>query len=107
MGPALRQKMTMPPARLLLVFVEEPRPGRVMPRLAESVGEQNAARIYHAARHSKSYISLDGADHLLSNKTDSVYTGEMIAATIHLRRNSNRVGLRGKRSADRWRQATR
>ncbi len=40
----------------------------------------NAAKIYHAARHPKSYISLDGADHLLSNKADAQYAGQMIAA---------------------------
>ena len=44
------------------------------------VGIENAARIYHAARHPKSYISLDGADHLLSEKADSLYAGNMIAA---------------------------
>lgn len=44
------------------------------------VGIENAARIYQAARHPKSYISLDGADHLLSRKADSQYAGNMIAA---------------------------
>lgn len=44
------------------------------------VGIENASRIYHAARHPKSYISLDGADHLLSEKEDSLYAGNMIAA---------------------------
>lgn len=39
----------------------------------------NAADIYAAARHPKSFISLDGADHLLSNKADSQYAGDMIA----------------------------
>jgi len=40
----------------------------------------NAADIYLAARHPKSFISLDGADHLLSKKEDSQYAGHMIAA---------------------------
>lgn len=44
------------------------------------VAVENAAEIYHAARHPKSFISLDGADHLLSNKADSRYAGQMIAA---------------------------
>jgi len=44
-----------------------------------TVGIKNAEEIYHAARHPKSFISLDGADHLLMNKKDSVYTGEVIA----------------------------
>lgn len=39
----------------------------------------NAAKIYKTARHPKSYVSLDGADHLLSNKADSLYVGEVIA----------------------------
>lgn len=43
---------------------------------------ENAARMYHAARHPKSYISLDGADHLLSAKEDSRYAGEVIASWV-------------------------
>jgi len=35
--------------------------------------------IFKAARHPKSYISLDGADHLLSNSKDSQYAGKVIA----------------------------
>jgi putative redox protein len=44
-----------------------------------TVGINNAAEIYGAAMHPKSFVSLDGADHLLSNKADSVYAGNMIA----------------------------
>lgn len=40
----------------------------------------NAANIYQYARHPKSFISLDGANHLLSNKEDSIYVGAVIAA---------------------------
>ena len=43
------------------------------------VGIDNAAEIYSAARHPKSFISLNGADHLLSNKRDSKYVGNIIA----------------------------
>ena len=39
----------------------------------------NAARIYQAARHPKSFISLDDADHLLSREQDACYAGLMIA----------------------------
>lgn len=46
------------------------------------VGIDNAAKIYSAALHPKSFISLDGADHLLSKKTDSIYAGKMIAAWV-------------------------
>ncbi len=45
-----------------------------------TVAVENAAKIYHAARHPKSFISLDGADHLLSDKRDSLYAGSMIAS---------------------------
>lgn len=44
------------------------------------VGIENAAEIYGAAFHPKSFISLDGADHLLSNAADSQYIGEVIAS---------------------------
>ncbi|MFO7764909.1 MAG: alpha/beta hydrolase [Pelovirga sp.] len=39
----------------------------------------NARRIYQAARHPKSFISLDNADHLLSKQADALYVGDMIA----------------------------
>lgn len=44
-----------------------------------TVGIENAAEIYKAARHPKSFVSLNGADHLLSNKKDSEYVGQIIA----------------------------
>ena len=44
-----------------------------------TVQVENAAKMYSAARHPKSYVSLDGADHLLTNKADSQYVGEVIA----------------------------
>lgn len=44
-----------------------------------TVGIKNAEEIYVSARHPKSFVSLDGADHLLMNKKDSVYAGEVIA----------------------------
>jgi putative redox protein len=44
-----------------------------------TVGIKNAEEIYIAARHPKSFVSLDGADHLLMNRKDSVYVGEVIA----------------------------
>jgi putative redox protein len=43
------------------------------------VGIDNAARIFQAARHPKSFISLDRADHLLMNPDDSRYVGSLIA----------------------------
>lgn len=44
------------------------------------VGIENAAQLYQEAHHPKSFISLDGADHLLTKKSDSGYAGEVIAA---------------------------
>lgn len=43
------------------------------------VGIENAATIYQLAHHPKSFISLDGADHLLSKKADSLYAARSIA----------------------------
>jgi putative redox protein len=43
-----------------------------------TVAIENAAKLYHAAFHPKSFISLDGADHLLTNKVDAVYVADMI-----------------------------
>ncbi len=45
----------------------------------KTVGIENAAQIYQSAMHPKSFISLDGADHLLSNVNDSAYAGHIIA----------------------------
>jgi len=45
-----------------------------------TVGIKNAEQIYHAAKHPKSFVSLDGADHLLMRKADSNYVGEVIAS---------------------------
>jgi putative redox protein len=46
----------------------------------ETVGIENAAQIFKSARHPKSFISLDTADHLLTNSEDSLYAGSVIAA---------------------------
>lgn len=46
------------------------------------VGIENAAKIYSAAHHPKSYVSLDGADHLLSKRKDSLYVGRLIATWV-------------------------
>ena len=49
----------------------------------KTVGIENAANIYKAAKHPKSFISLDDADHLLLKEEDSLYVGMMIAAWSH------------------------
>ncbi|MBR9922903.1 MAG: alpha/beta fold hydrolase [Bacteroidetes bacterium] len=46
----------------------------------EVVSIENAATLYERAFHPKSFISLDGADHLLSDKEDSQYVGQMIGS---------------------------
>lgn len=46
----------------------------------ETVGIDNAAHIYKLAKHPKSFISLDDADHLLTNEEDAKYVGSVTAA---------------------------
>jgi putative redox protein len=46
----------------------------------ETVGIDNASRIFTAARHPKSFVSLDDADHLLSRPQDASYAAGVIAA---------------------------
>ncbi len=46
----------------------------------QTVGIDNAARIFQAALHPKSFLSLDKADHLLSNEADAFYVGRAAAA---------------------------
>ena len=46
----------------------------------DTVSIDEAAKIYTAAKHPKSFISLDKADHLLSRRKDSEYVSEVIAS---------------------------
>ena len=46
------------------------------------VGIDNATRIFVAARHPKSFVSLAGADHLLTGKRDAAYVADVIAAWV-------------------------
>jgi putative redox protein len=46
----------------------------------EIVGIDNASRIFIAAKHPKSFVSLDGADHLLSRRGDAAYVANVIRA---------------------------
>jgi len=39
----------------------------------------NASKIFLAARHPKSFVSLDPADHLMSNRADAIYAGQLLA----------------------------
>jgi uncharacterized OsmC-like protein/pimeloyl-ACP methyl ester carboxylesterase len=45
-----------------------------------TVGIDNASHIFTAAKHPKSFVSLAGADHLLSKKSDAIYVANVIAA---------------------------
>lgn len=46
----------------------------------EVVGIDNASAIFTAAKHPKSFVSLDDADHLLSRRADAVYVARTLAA---------------------------
>lgn len=46
----------------------------------QTVGIENAAAIFTAAKHPKSFVSLDSADHLLSNPDDAAYAASVISA---------------------------
>ena len=45
-----------------------------------TVGIDNAGAIFQAAKHPKSFCSLDGADHLLSRREDAAYVAEVLSA---------------------------
>jgi putative redox protein len=48
--------------------------------LDDAVGIEHASRLFRAARHPKSFVSLDRADHLLTAADDANYAASMIAA---------------------------
>ncbi len=47
-----------------------------------TVGIENAAAIFAAAKHPKSFVSLDDADHLLTSPQDASYAATVIAAWV-------------------------
>lgn len=47
-----------------------------------TVGISNAAEIYTNAKHPKSFVTLDGADHMLMNSRDSKYAGQVISGWV-------------------------
>ena len=81
------------PFRIRREFVEDLRAARVEEHLArlrvpllvmhspldQTVGIENATRIFHAARHPKSFVSLNAADHLLTNEDDARFAASVIA----------------------------
>jgi len=46
----------------------------------EIVSIENASAIFAAARHPKSFLSLDTADHLVSKREDAIYLADVVAA---------------------------
>ena len=82
------------PFRIQRQFVEDVRGAKVRDAVAglrrpllvlhapldDTVGIDNATGLFVAAKHPKSFISLDGADHLLTREQDAIRAGQMIAA---------------------------
>jgi putative redox protein len=82
------------PFAIRRAFVEEARAQEQAPRIAALgrallvmhapsdgvVGVENARAIFEAARHPKSFVALDGADHLLSRREDATYAARVLAA---------------------------
>ncbi|QHQ34749.1 bifunctional alpha/beta hydrolase/OsmC family protein [Algicella marina] len=48
----------------------------------DTVGIENASEIFMAARHPKSFVTLDNADHLLTSPRDADYAAEVISAWV-------------------------
>ncbi len=48
--------------------------------LDQTVGIENAGEIFMAAKHPKSYVSLDDSDHLITRKEDAEYAADIISA---------------------------
>ena len=81
------------PFRIRREFIEDVREAKVEEYLAKlrapllvmhspidaTVGIENASRIFTAARHPKSFVSLDKADHLLTKERDARYAAGVIA----------------------------
>jgi len=50
--------------------------------LDKTVGIEHAASIYEAAKHPKSFVSLDSADHLLMDRADAEYAADVVGAWV-------------------------
>lgn len=48
--------------------------------LDDTVEIDNASELFQAAKHPKSFVSLDNADHLLTREADALYAGDVIQA---------------------------
>ena len=68
---------------LLEITAQLRKPLLIMHSVSDAiVSIDNAENLYIAARHPKSFISLNNADHLLSEESDSNYVGKMIGAWV-------------------------
>lgn len=82
------------PFRIKRQFIEDASEHALKPKIAalrrallvmhapgdDTVAISNAMEIFTVAKHPKSFISLDDADHLLTRKSDAVYVANLIAA---------------------------
>jgi putative redox protein len=82
------------PFRIRREFIDDVAEQKLLPRVTDlhkallvlhsptddTVGIDNATRIFLAARHPKSFVSLADADHLLSRRRDAIYAAHVIAA---------------------------
>lgn len=74
LADAAEQDLTVKIAQLQRALLVMHSPGDT------TVDISNAARIFTAAKHPKSFISLENADHLLTRKEDAIYAANLIAA---------------------------
>ncbi len=65
---------TLQASRTAILILHSPQDG--------IVGIEHASRIYAAARHPKSFVSLTGADHLLTRREDATYAASVISAWV-------------------------
>ncbi len=82
------------PIRIGAEFIEDVKASELAPDIAnlnkallvmhapldEVVGVENATRIFLAAKHPKSFVTLDDADHLVSRQQDADYAADVIAS---------------------------
>ncbi|WP_036566454.1 alpha/beta hydrolase [Nocardia sp. BMG51109] len=69
-----RQRERIATLRCALLVMHSPRD--------EVVELRNARQIYDAAPHPKSFISLDGADHMLTDRAHAVYVADVLTAWV-------------------------
>ena len=84
------------PFRITKAFLDDIAAGELTPAIVKlnaallimhaprdaTVGIENASEIFLAARHPKSFVTLDDADHLITRPADADYAAEVIAAWV-------------------------